>query len=235
MTHQQPPGGQPPFGPGPGQGGHPPLHPGGPPMHGGPAHPYPQSHPYAQGQPPGWPPPVGYGPPYPPPRPPRRTGMIVGTVLGLITIVAVIASAVFLTVADDGAGSSADSAARDELVRTPGPPEGGATASTADESGIRTAMQAFVDAVNSRNVTRIQSSVCSAMRPQVTTPLDITGYVVLEDLTEITVTGDSAASTVTTHLELGNQRSSPKQNEESFAREDGTWYVCPGTELDIGT
>lgn len=181
----------------------------------------------------GWAP--GYRPPYPPPPPPPpprapRAGMIVGAVLGVVTIVVIMAAAVVLTVATETDNSSAG---RDHPITQGVPTE--ETANAADAGAIRSAMQMFVDAVNSRDVARIRASVCSALRPQVTTPLDITGNVVLEELTDITVTGDAAASTVSTHVELGNQRSMTKRNDESFAREDGTWYVCPGTQLDIGT
>ena len=183
----------------------------------------------------GWAP--GYPPPYPPPQqpfpPPRgpRAGMIVGTVLGVVTIIAVIGVSILLSVAAETDSSS--SYPGNQTV-APGIPTG-ETANAADATAIRSAMQRFVNAVNSRDVARIQASVCTALRPQVTVPIDVTGNVVLEELTDITVTGDSAASTVSTHVELGNQRSLTKQNDESFAREGGTWYVCPGTQLDMGT
>ncbi|MDY6808763.1 MAG: hypothetical protein SW127_07065 [Actinomycetota bacterium] len=239
MTQPPPPDGpqQSPPAPGPGAGPPPRRHIGqpwppppgtaGPRQFGGYA-PAPQPG-WASGSPPPYPPPQQ---PFPPPRGPRP-GMIVGTVLGIVTILVVIGAAVLLTVAAETDSPSSNSAVGHQTV-APGVPTG-ETANAADAIAIRSAMQIFVDAVNSRDVARIQASVCSALRPQVTMPLDITGTVVLDELTDITVTGDSAASTVSTHVELGNQRSLTKQNDESFAREDGTWYVCPGAQLDIGT
>ncbi|MYR08838.1 hypothetical protein GTV32_22095 [Gordonia sp. SID5947] len=204
----------------------------GPPQYGPP--PYPQfSH--------GGFPPAAYGPGgYPMPYPPRRrhTGAVIAAaVVGMLVIVAM--AALFVT----AAVRSADPDTGDVAVNTPptaadGQPRtgsGGTAANQAEVTAIRSAMQNFVDAVNSRDVGRIQASVCSVVRPQVTHPLDLTGNVVLDELSAVTVTGDSAESTVSTHLELGNQRSSPKQNPESFTRENGTWFVCPGAEPDIGT
>ncbi|MFW0784089.1 hypothetical protein AAFP35_06170 [Gordonia sp. CPCC 206044] len=223
MNHHAPSGGVPPYPPGP---------------H-GPQPPQPGPYPYQVG------PPVGHPggpvlPPYPPPRPPsRHRGSIAAVVIGVVAVLAV--SALLLTVMVNGTSSSDDRVADPApgvptmpavpLPQAPG--DGDPAPSPVEMTALRTAMQAFVDAVNSRNVPRIQAAVCSAVRPQVTAPLDIIGNVVLEDLTEVSVTGDSAESTVSTHLELGNQRSTSKMNEEIFTRESGTWFVCPGAQPDM--
>ncbi|AZG48445.1 Rv0361 family membrane protein [Gordonia insulae] len=181
--------------------------------------------------------PGGYPPPFPPPPPPRRNGGVIAAIVaGVLAVVAV--SALVVTVAVRSSGSDDGDVAvttSSTASSTTSSPDGESAASQAEVSAIRSAMQNFVDAVNSRSVARIQASVCTPVRSQVTKPLDITGNVVLEELSEVTVTGDSAESTVSTHLEVGNQRSTTKQNPESFARENGTWFVCPGAEPDIGT
>lgn len=218
QPNPQQPYGQQPFAPTPGnfQGpGQPPFPPGGP---------FPGSFPGS--------PPL----PYPSPRSPRGNGGVIAAVVG--GVIAVVAIAALIITVGIQSGDSSD----DELVAptttlrsTPDPDTGQSRPSQSDVSAIRTAMQAFVDAVNSRDVSRIQAAVCSSVRPQVTKPLDITGNVVLEDLSQVTITGDTAESKVSTHVELGNQRSTTKQNEENFARENGVWFVCPGSEPDIGT
>ncbi|NDZ94218.1 hypothetical protein G3I13_12365 [Streptomyces sp. SID6673] len=199
------------------------------------------------GFPPGGYPPGPYAPgpmpgmPFPPPRRRRQhTGAIIAAaVVGMLVVVA--AAALFVTAAVRSVDSNDNDVAvntptaTDGQPRTGSPGSGGTAANQAEITAIRSAMQNFVDAVNSRDVGRIQASVCSVVRPQVTHPLDLTGNVVLDELSAVTVTGDSAESTVSTHLELGNQRSTPKQNAESFTRENGTWFVCPGAEPDIGT
>ncbi|ROZ83449.1 hypothetical protein [Gordonia sp. OPL2] len=161
--------------------------------------------------------------------------MIAAVIGGVIAVAAI--AALVITVGIQSRGSSDDElvAPTTTFSSTPDPDTGQSRPSQTDVSAIRTAMQAFVDAVNSRDVTRIQAAVCSSVRPQVTKPLDITGNVVLEDLSQVTITGDTAESKVSTHVELGNQRSTTKQNEENFARENGVWFVCPGSEPDIGT
>ncbi|MGC4961991.1 hypothetical protein [Gordonia sp. DT101] len=207
---------------------------------------YPQ---FAQGGfPPGGYPPGPYAPggpipgmPFPPQRRRQHTGAVIAAaVVGMLVVVAVavvFVSAAVRSVDPDGGDVAVNTPpnATDGQPRTGSPGSGGTAANQAEVTAIRSAMQNFVDAVNARDVGRIQASVCSVVRPQVTRPLDLTGNVVLDALSAVTVTGDSAESTVSTHLELGNQRSTPKQNAESFAREDGTWFVCPGAEPDIGT
>ncbi|MFW0792231.1 hypothetical protein AAFP30_00315 [Gordonia sp. CPCC 205515] len=200
-----------------------------PPMGGG-APGYPQGYPQ---QPYG----MGYSP-YPPPQPPRRPrtgGLIAAGVLGGVAIFAVVVLLGHLL----GANSDPDTTASPDTMPTvtaPTPPGGDPSdANGTDVAGIQAAMQKFVDAVNSRNVPQIQAAVCTAVRPQVIKPVDITGNVVLEGLGKVTVTGNSAQSQVMTHLEVGAQRSTSKQEDESFTKENGTWFVCPGAEPDIGT
>ncbi|MGK2316979.1 hypothetical protein [Gordonia rhizosphera] len=156
----------------------------------------------------------------------------------IVGILALVLGALVLVLAVQANGSSEGGVAGPGSMATEpsaGVSGGGTSANAAERIAIRLAMQKFVDAVNSRDVAQIQAAVCSVVRPQVTEPLDITGNVVLEELRDVTVTGDSAASTVITHIELGQQRTTSERNDEVFVRENGLWYVCPGVEPDIGT
>ncbi|MGV9714244.1 Rv0361 family membrane protein [Gordonia sp. NPDC003424] len=190
-----------------------------------------------------------YGPgPYPmgpapfgpqPPRRPRGTGRLVA--VGVLSAVVIFALLVLVGYAmdtsdDDTVATPTTGPSTSGVVPPTTAPDGTASnGSEADLAGIRAAMQKFVDAVNARNVQQIQAAVCTQVRPQVIKPVDITGNVVFEGLGKVTVTGDSAQSQVITHLEVGARRSTSKQEDESFVRENGTWFVCPGAEPDIGT
>lgn len=195
----------------------------------------------APGYPPGYPQqPYGTGySPYPGPPGPQRPGgmgrqVAVGVLGGIASFaLLVLVAAVVLGSRDAGPVRVPDTAASPQASPSPGDESSNAT--DADLAGIRSAMQRFVDAVNTHNVPQIQAAVCTAVRPQVIKPVDITGDVVFEGLGKVTVTGDSAESQVSTHLEVGAQRSTSKQEDESFTRESGTWYVCPGAQPDIGT
>lgn len=225
------------FPPPPGNGGLPPRpHPPGAASPGPyPAGPYPQAAQQVLIQP--------YGP-VPPsypgfPRPPRRNrGPLIASILGVIALLVLMGTAIGLTAT--GSTGSDDTAAppltsQPTTPPSPSTPGGTAAPSETDVAAIRAAMQRFVDAVNSRQVPQIQAAVCSAVRSQVNQPVDITGNVVLEGIGAVTVTGDIAQSQVITHQELGNRRSDTKSASENYSRENGTWYVCPGAEPDIGT
>ncbi|GAC66743.1 Rv0361 family membrane protein [Gordonia soli] len=183
-----------------------------------------------------------YGPP-PPPGPPRRNtnGILIAVGAGVVALLAVAALVVVLGIragssSDDGQNPTVAAPSTTELPGVPTTPgDTGTSADQADVTAIRTSMQTFLDALNSRDLTRIKASVCSELRPKVNKPPSGEGNVVLDGLTSVSVTGDSAESTVLTHVEVGAKRSVTEQNEERFVRESGTWYVCPGSEPDIGT
>ena len=179
-----------------------------------------------------------------PPRPPHKPNWstISAVVAGVIAVVAV--TALIVTLVARATSSPGDVALEAPSTSSPAPPAPGYGApdtGTADEPtspsdayAVRDAMQRFVDAMNSRDVARIRESVCSPLRQRAAAPDPQDGNLVLEGLRDIVVTGDVAQSGVVTHIELGNQRSQSRQVQESFRRENGTWYVCPGTEPDIG-
>lgn len=215
------------------------------------------------GPPPGGWPPNG-GPPFgaqaygggfsPPPQPPRRNkGLIAAVVTGVVAVLALGALVVVLAVGGNSGSPDATTAANsstsaESSTPTSQPestPDGsGSDGSGTEESlpddpaeliGIRDAMQKFIDALNTRDVTRIKQAVCSQVRSQVSKAPSNPGNVVLEGLLNVSVDGTTATSQVLTHVELGQQRSQSKQSEETFAKEGSVWYVCPGTEPDIGT
>lgn len=161
-----------------------------------------------------------------------------GLIAGLA--IAAVAAAVTLSVVGAfmiGSGGSPDTVARPApaAAATIDPQGSRGPVTSMDIRALRAAMQTFVDAVNSRDVPRMQASVCSAVRPKVTSPLDLPGNLVLEDMQNVTITGGSAESLVVTHLEAGTQRSNSKPNDENFVRENGSWFICPGTEPDAVT
>ena len=165
-------------------------------------------------------------------RPPPQAILIASVILvvGLTAI-----SMLALRSTSDGMTTTEATAADQPATAAQLPPAPPASRTPSDLAGIRSSMQSFIDAFNSRDLTRIRVSVCSTVREQVTSPPEGTDDLVLEDLSAVAVTGDFARSQVVTHLESGTHRSSSTTNAESFVREGGAWYFCPGSHPDIGT
>lgn len=163
-------------------------------------------------------------------------------------MVVIVVLAVTLIVVNTG--DSSTTVADDPTTSTTTLPQGGGGSyptdgteppTTSEQSGspdqstlyaIGDAMQRYVDALNTRDRNRIAGTVCSEARSAVEVPTE-QGTLVLERLALRSVNGDIAESTVTTHLELGSQQTSPEQNAATFRREDATWYYCPGAEPGI--
>lgn len=187
----------------------------------------------------GFPPPPGIYPPSRPPSPRRNGPIIAAALVAAVAVLSVAGLIAGLTLRDASAtdptavGPATPSASSGPSYSS-GPPSS-TTTSQADQAAIRSSMQTFVDAFNSRDVERIKTAVCATIRPEVTSAPAAEGNLVLEDLTGVSVSGDFAESQVVTHLESGAQRSMSKSNDEKFVREDGKWYFCPGSRPDMGT
>lgn len=185
-----------------------------------------------------------------PPGGPRNTGALVAIGAGVLTVVVIVALAVTLIVVNTG--SSTDTTVATGAPSTaPSTPDGGGastapdtpTQSAPDTDGtsavdpttayaIADAMQRYIAAANARNVAGMQAAVCSAARSSVQAPTQ-QGNLVLEQLRVNSVNGDTAQSTIQTHIEVGSQRSSSQQASVSFERENSSWYYCPGAEPAI--
>lgn len=191
-------------------------------------------------------PPPGMPPIAPPPPKGTSTGAVIAVIAGALAVVVIAALSVTLIIVNTGGGqntvvgasSTPTTSARDgsaPSTSTPPTTSGDTGAPSADQGtlyAIGDAMQRYVDALNTRDRTRIAATVCSAARNSVQPPTE-GGNLVLDQLALRSVNGDVADSTVTTHVELGSQRSSPQQNPATFQREDSTWYYCPGAEPGI--
>lgn len=187
-----------------------------------------------------------------PPGGPRNTGALVAIGAGVLTVVVIVALAVTLIVVNTG--SSTDTTVATGAPSTAPSTPGGGGASTAPDTdtpnqtapdtdgtsavdpatayAIADAMQRYIAAANARDVARMQATVCSAARSSVQAPTQ-QGNLVLEQLRVNSINGDTAQSTIQTHLELGSQRSSSQEDTVSFERENSSWYYCPGAEPAI--
>ncbi|GAA1479971.1 hypothetical protein GCM10009624_04110 [Gordonia sinesedis] len=180
-----------------------------------------------------------------PPRPPRKPNWstISAVIAGVVAVIAI--TVLVVSLAARGSGSSADDVAVDPSPSTaeqpyPGSPDTPEDTGTPDTSSseayaVRDAMQRYVDALNSRDLGRIRAAVCTELRSQAAAPGPDQGDLVLEGLSGVAITGDTARSGVITHLVRGDLRTRSRQVDESFRRENGTWYVCPGIRPDVGT
>ncbi|MGC4933635.1 hypothetical protein ACLQ3C_08115 [Gordonia sp. DT30] len=183
----------------------------------------------------------------PPKKGPRNNGALAAIGAGVLAVIAIVALAVTLIVVNTGSADNTVADGNPVTTPTPGggiatsPDPGTPSVPTSPDAGgapdggsatayaLATAMQRYIEAANARNVGQMQAAVCSAARPAVQAPTE-QGNLVLERLAVTSVNGDVAQSTIETHLEVGPQRSSSKQDAVSFERENSTWYYCPGAE-----
>ncbi|RPA61130.1 hypothetical protein EF294_10875 [Gordonia oryzae] len=189
---------------------------------------------------------------YRPPGGPRNTGALVAIGAGVLTVVVIVALAVTLIAVNTG-GSTDTTVATGAPSTAPSTPGGGGASTAPDTDtptqtapdtdgtsavdpttayAIADAMQRYIVAANARDVAGMQAAVCSAARSSVQAPTQ-QGNLVLEQLRVNSVDGDTAQSTIQTHVEVGSQRSSSQQASASFERENSTWYYCPGAEPAI--
>ncbi|MDL9936721.1 hypothetical protein QSJ18_08220 [Gordonia sp. ABSL1-1] len=109
-------------------------------------------------------------------------------------------------------------------------PPGGST----DSIAIRQALQNYVDAINSRDITRIRATVCSENRTQAKAPTR-EGNMVIDAVLAPTIDGNFAKARALVHLEAGSRRSEAEPADVRFLKENDQWLYCQGAEPDIGT
>ncbi|MFF2088476.1 hypothetical protein ACFVVM_32230 [Nocardia sp. NPDC058176] len=174
----------------------------------------PPGYPHA-GAGPGGPPPGQPGPDvFPPPQPPKksRTGLFITLGVVALVVIGALITGVVLTMQ-------------------------GRTPLATDEKKIEVAIRDFYDTLDADGFIAAAELACEADRseienlsPEQRQQFDSASVsVVIDEVTDIVITGDTAKATVVGELTLtveGSEPNTEDSTEEHLLKEDGTWKIC---------